>query len=78
MIPRVITVKYLDYYKLRLTFEDNKKVEIDLKPYLWGEAFEPLKKIEYFKKVRIDETTGTIMWPNGTDLSPEFLYKQSQ
>lgn len=44
MIPKVIDVKYMDYYKLSLTFEDNKKAEIDLEPYLWGEAFEPLEK----------------------------------
>ena len=37
--------------------------------------FEPLKNIEYFKKVKVDEEIETICWENGADFSPEYLYE---
>jgi hypothetical protein len=44
-------------------------------PELWGEVFEPLKDPEYFAKAFVDEELGTVCWPNGADLSPEWLYE---
>lgn len=75
MIPKIIKVHYLDHYKLKIRFTDQKEGEIDLKPYLWGEMFKPLKKIDYFKKVYINPDSGTITWPNGADIAPESLYR---
>jgi len=40
-----------------------------------GEIFAPLKNIEYFKKVQVNRDIDTIMWENGADLSPDFLYE---
>jgi hypothetical protein len=48
---------------------------VDLKDELYGEVFEPLKRIELFKRVKVNHDTNTIEWPNGADCAPEFLYE---
>ena len=67
--------KYLGDYKLRLTFEKGTVKIIDLKRHLKGEIFKPLVDKEYFKKVRVNRDLETIVWSNGADISPDFLYK---
>ena len=60
-------------YKMRLRFNNGETVEVDLKNELEGEVFEPLKDPEYFKRVYLNDETGTVEWPNGVDFAPEFL-----
>jgi hypothetical protein len=38
------------------------------------EMFEPLKDIDRFKSFHVDPDIETIVWDNGADLAPEFLY----
>lgn len=71
----VTNVQYIDDYQVKLTFSNSEKKIIDLEPYLWGEAFEPLKNIDFFRKVQCSEELGTIFWPNGVDIAPESLYE---
>ena len=47
---------------------------VDLSNHLDGEIFEPLKKIEYFKTVKVNPEFETIYWENGADIAPEFLF----
>jgi hypothetical protein len=68
-------VEYLSDYKLLVLFENNVKKIIDLENYLEGEIFEPLKDKDYFKTVKVDNDIDTIVWDNGADLSPDFLYE---
>jgi hypothetical protein len=68
-------VEYLSDYKLLVLFENNIKKIIDLENYLEGEIFEPLKDKDYFKTVKVDNNIDTIVWDNGADLSPDFLYE---
>lgn len=70
-------VQYLAGYKLRLTFEDKSVREVDLSSHLDGEVFEPLKELENFKSVRVHTDLDTIVWNNGADMSPDFLYQIS-
>ncbi len=62
-------------YQLLLTFEDGSVKLVDLEHELYGEVFEPLKDINYFKTVRVSPDLDTIVWDNGADLAPEFLYE---
>ena len=71
----VTCVEVLHDRVVRLTFEDGTVKTIDLAPYLWGELFEHLAASdEEFAKVSVDPEAGTIVWPNGADLSPSMLY----
>ncbi|GAB3439099.1 hypothetical protein GCM10027517_12100 [Phycicoccus ginsengisoli] len=60
---------------LELTFNDGSRGNFDVGPFLWGPAFQRVRDDPtVFAAVRVDEETGTIVWPNGVDLAPEFLY----
>ena len=75
MFLHVTVVTYLEAYKLRLEFNNGIVKDADLKDELYGEVFEPLKDIEFFKQVAVNLDTNTIEWPNGADFAPEFLYE---
>ncbi len=72
LVTRVTKAKYLNGFKIELSFNDGKTKVIDFKELLWGEVFEPLKDINEFRKFRLNAFT--IEWENGADFSPEFLY----
>jgi hypothetical protein len=69
----VIDAKYVEGYKIALTFNDGLRKVVDLKPHLYGEIFEPLNDIENFKNFYV--SNWSIEWKNGADMAPEFLYK---
>ena len=62
-------------YTLDVTFDDGTVRRIDLEPELDGEVFEPLRDPALFAQVTVDDEAGTVVWPNGADLAPEFLYE---
>lgn len=75
MILHVKQAKYLHDYVIWLRFNDGAEGEVDLADELEGEVFGPLKDISKFKSFKIDSILGTIVWENGADLAPEFLYE---
>ena len=77
MTPTLKAAEYVGSYRLRLTFSDGKVGDIDLASELWGEVFEPLKDLELFKSFKVDKELGTVVWPNGADFAPEFLYQSA-
>ncbi len=68
-------VNYLNDHKLKLTFENDIIKFVDLKNHLNGDVLKPLKKIDYFKKVKVNSDIDTIVWPNEADFSPDFLFE---
>ncbi len=77
MTPNIRTAKYLDHYRIEVSFSDGSKGVIDLEDELWGEVFEPLKDMDLFRAFRVNEELSTLEWPTGADLAPEFLYEQA-
>ncbi len=73
MFKHVIKAKYIKDYRVWVEFNDGKKGEIDLASKIWGEVFEPLKDLHYFKNFKI--SGHTLSWKNGADLAPESLYE---
>lgn len=71
---KVATVRVLRPYVLDVTFTDGHRREVDMEPLLWGEVFQPLVDPEFFAQATVDPVLETVVWPNGADISPEFLY----
>ena len=75
MILHVKEAKYLHDYVIWLKFNDGAEGEVDLRDELDGEVFEPLKKLNTFRKFSVDPELQTIVWETGADLAPEFFYE---
>ncbi len=42
-----------------------------------GGVFEPLKRLDFFHSVAVDQEAGTLVWPNGVDFCPDVLYAEA-
>ena len=72
-LVRVKSVEPLEKFRVRITFQNGVKKEIDLEKFLRGEIFEPIRKnLEVFRSVKM--IGGTIGWENGADIDPDVLY----
>ncbi|KMQ53084.1 hypothetical protein CHISP_0305 [Chitinispirillum alkaliphilum] len=76
MFLHVTEAEYIAEYKIKISFNNGHSGIVDLKDCLEGEIFEPLKEIEEFKNFRVDPEIETIVWGNGADLAPEFLFEK--
>ncbi len=75
-LPNVVRARYVEEFRIRLTFNDGIEASIDFRPWLSGPVFEPLKQLAYFRKFFVDG--GTVAWPNGADIAPETLYEAAK
>ncbi|GHT76229.1 hypothetical protein AGMMS50262_13840 [Bacteroidia bacterium] len=73
MFLEVSKAKYLDHYRLLLTFNNGIEKTVDLKNELHGEVFKPLQQLDFFKKFQVPYNT--VEWENGADFAPEYLYE---
>jgi Protein of unknown function (DUF2442) len=55
-------------------FEDGTAQVVDFRPVLAGQIFGPLADRRVFDQVRLDEESGTLVWPNGADFDPATLH----
>lgn len=76
MILHIKEVKYMHDNVIWVRFNNQVEGEIDLSSELTGEIFSPLKDIKKFKSFKVDPNLQTIVWENGADLAPEFLYEK--
>jgi len=76
MFLHIIEAKYLSDYKIEVLFNNGQKGVADLSRILKGKIFEPLKEKTVFAQFKINKELETIVWQNGADLAPEFIYYQ--
>lgn len=74
MFLHTVFVEALAGYRLFIRFNNGAAGEILLAEELWGEVFEPLLDENLFLTARQDDEIGTVVWANGADLAPEFLF----
>ncbi len=74
-MENVVEIKVTGPHSLDITFSDGTSKEVDLELELYGEVFEPLRDPAFFAQAAVDPELGTVVWPNGADFSPEFLYR---
>ncbi len=77
MFLHVTDAKYLEDYKIDVSFNNGRQGIVDLKDALKGTMFEPLKNKEAFSNLVVDKELDTIVWSNGADLAPEYIYFQT-
>jgi len=73
MFLEISKAEYLDSYRIKLLFNNGEIKTVDLQNELKGSVYEPLRKLDYFKRFQIKYNT--IEWANGADYAPEYLYE---
>ena len=71
----VTKAKYLSDFKVDVTFSTGELFTIDLKDELTGEIFKALQDPKVFATLKYETELDTIVWENGADFAPEFLYE---
>ena len=75
MILHLKEATYLHDYVLWIRFNNGAEGEVDLSDELEGEVFGPLKDLDVFQSFTVDPVLETVVWGNGADFAPEFLYE---
>ncbi len=74
--PDIVKVKALDDYKIYLKFNTGEEKIYDMRELIENhKVYCRLKDKKYFQKVKIRKDT--VMWENGEDVAPEYLYHDS-
>lgn len=74
----VLEACYVRGHVVWIRFRDGTSGEVDLRPYLEGPMFAPLRDVEVFKQFAVHPEFETLVWPNGADVAPETLYAAAQ
>lgn len=72
MYPAVNKVEILKPFLLKVEFDNGESGVLDMEPYLEFGIFKRLQDVQKFGEVRV--AFDTIMWDDGQDLDPEFVY----
>ena len=76
MDPHVTSVRALEDYQLKISFDNGERRRFDVKPFLSRGIFVRLRDRELFQAVRA--VAGSVEWPGGLDLSYDTLYLGGQ
>lgn len=74
----VMEARYVRDHVVWIHFRDGTSGEVDLRPYLEGPMFAPIRDVDVFKQFSVHPEFETLVWPNGADLAPETLYAAAQ
>jgi hypothetical protein len=74
MFLHITSAKYLKDYKIRVAFNNGREGIADLSGALKGPMFEPIRDKSSFSQFRVDKELETVVWPNGADLAPEYIF----
>jgi hypothetical protein len=75
----ITQAEYIKNYEIWIKFNDGIDGIVDLETTIKNdhrEIFRELEDVEQFKRFRVDDDT--IVWENGLDLAPEYLYELAE
>ncbi len=78
LICRVRRFEIVAPYTIRVGFDDGSEQTIDFLPVLAGEMYGPLRDLQIFNQVTLDNEVHTMVWPNGADFDPATLHDWPQ
>ena len=73
-VPVVVHARVCGPFSVFLVFDDGVSKQVNLQRRLRGPVFEPFRNPKGFAKLRVDQESGTIVWSDQADISPETLY----
>jgi hypothetical protein len=76
LTPDIIEATAARYGVLRLTFADGLSGEVEVLSRMRGPVFDEARTRSGFAAVKVDDETGTVVWPGGADLAPDTLYER--
>ena len=71
----ITNAEYMRDYQIKITFNNRSEFTVDLKNHISGGVFEALKNLTYFSNFTLHPDLETLVWENGADFAPEFLYE---
>jgi hypothetical protein len=71
----VLEARYVAGHTVWLRFRDGTTGDVDRAAVLGGPVFAPLKDTAFFRGFRVHPEFHTLVWPNGADVAPEYLYE---
>jgi uncharacterized protein DUF2442 len=71
----VLEARLVRDYIIWLRFRDGTTGEVDLESELHGRIFGPLRDPVLFRQFVVHPEFETLVWPNGADIAPEYLYE---
>ena len=74
MLIHVVNARYGDGYRIEVTFSNGREGIADFAGTLNGPAFEELNDESEFRRFKVDKELDTLVWANGADLAPEYIY----
>jgi Protein of unknown function (DUF2442) len=78
MLPKIIDVKTKPNYVLEVLFDNTKKREFSIAPYLNYTVYKPLENIKFFNEVIVKY--GTLIWGKDEliDFDPYTIYLEGK
>ena len=73
-VHKITAFEIVGPYRIRIEFGDGLVRTIDFKPVLEGELYGPLRDLNQFNSVALDDEIHTLVWPNGADFDPATLH----
>ena len=67
--PKIALRHVLEWYELH-----QEELMADFENALSSKVFELLKDLKLFSQLKVDPELETIVWPNGVDFAPEYIY----
>jgi Protein of unknown function (DUF2442) len=77
-VHRITQADAVGDHRLHLTFEDGATGLVDFSGEHWTGDMASLADPDYFEQVAIQPRIGTVVWPNGVEMSAEALYETVQ